>query len=279
MAKTDIGARGRAPKKPNPPEDSSVYYPIEKYYVFSETGNIVLCTTEAVNQEFDSDIKDAFTDVSVFFAAMTKALASTINSATGKPFSIYNFFAVEKVLCASGMFVEVQSQMDTFNSSGVGESLAQTFIEKALNRKLDRSKLGFGRGMFQGMREQQSAQQGQINQTGQLFFVCESLMGLPQTTAILLNIRDKSVTDKPASDRQEIELEEEAEPADVLDLGVRSETQHKFAESGAIERKWQFTKKVYLFVPPKLVAKNSDDFNGIYPSGYANLIETMKDAL
>ncbi len=82
-----------------------LYAPMTKHYVFNETGNIMLCATTDSIHEFDKDIKDSFIDVSVFFSAMTKAVHSTTNPVTGKPFSIYNYQAVKNILGQSEMLL------------------------------------------------------------------------------------------------------------------------------------------------------------------------------
>ncbi|MEW6992460.1 hypothetical protein AADZ91_17480 [Colwelliaceae bacterium 6441] len=256
----------------------SVYCPLKKYYVFNETGNIMLCTTEDINQEFDIDIKDAFIDISVFFSAMTKALAVSTNPDTGKPFSIYNSYAVEKILNASGMFVEVQSQEDTFESKGVGETLGNEFIEKVLSRKLDVSKLGFSRAMFRGMKEQQ-IDNGKTSKNGQIFFVCEKLMGLPQITAILVSLSQNSVEGIKNGERKEIKLVQEDSFANVLELGERNESLHQSAEDGPIERKWLFTKKVYIFISPKVSSRNITNFNNTNTPEYEDWVEGLSAAL
>ena len=47
---------------------------IKKGFVFNETGNIMMSTTDLTNEVIEQSVKDVFAEVSVFFAAMTKAL-------------------------------------------------------------------------------------------------------------------------------------------------------------------------------------------------------------
>ena len=47
---------------------------IKKGFVFNETGNIMMSTTDLTNETIEQNVKDVFAEVSVFFAAMTKAL-------------------------------------------------------------------------------------------------------------------------------------------------------------------------------------------------------------
>ncbi len=125
-------------KKQNNKDSQPVYTPMKKHYVFNETGNIMLCSTSDSINNFDEDIKDSFIDLSVFFAAMTKAVHSTINPVTKKPFSIYNYQAVKNILSQSGMFVEMNVEEKRFRHRGVGESMGKDFIQTVLNRKFGR---------------------------------------------------------------------------------------------------------------------------------------------
>ena len=53
---------------------------IKKGFVFNETGNIMMSTTDLTNEVIEQSVKDVFAEVSVFFAAMTKALEKNADS-------------------------------------------------------------------------------------------------------------------------------------------------------------------------------------------------------
>lgn len=237
---------------------ASVYQPLPKYYMFNETGNIMLCTSEKNISGFDEDIKNSFIDVTVFFSAMSKALHTTKNPLTNKSYSLYNYQAVKNILLSSGMFVEVNVEEGTFSSEKVGESLGKQFLQHALNRHFGDVHLPFSRAMFNGMRYQQQlgkkanidadSKDGLYFRGGSIFFICEILMGIPQTTAVLLSIEPNSAKNADAVDKGKNEIES------MFDLGIQQEEPE---EGHGIARSWTFKKRSYLFIPPQFLAKNS----------------------
>lgn len=230
------------------------YMPMAKHYVFNETGNIMLCATADSIQDFDKDIRDSFMDVSVFFTAMTKAVHSTVNPATGKPFSIYNYQAVKNILNQSGMFIETNVEEGVFCSRGVGAPMGKDFIQTVLNRDFSESRLPFARAMFNGMGYQKvpSEKWKKLNQSeqklcrsGNIFFVGELLMGLPQTSAILVSIEPHSINKETG--------ETDADRQNIFGLGIKNETEHEHRHKS---RYWIYKKRTYLFVPPRFFKHN-----------------------
>jgi|TARA_B100000424_G_C22852648_1_gene454597 hypothetical protein len=67
--------------KPNPadlgkyiPAKNPYNIPAKKQYVFNETGNVMMSTTDFANSQIEESVRQCFAEVQVFFAAMTKAL-------------------------------------------------------------------------------------------------------------------------------------------------------------------------------------------------------------
>lgn len=237
---------------------ASVYQPLPKYYMFNETGNIMLCTSEKNISGFDEDIKNSFIDVTVFFSAMSKAIHTTQNPKTNKPYSIYNYQAVKSILLSSGMFVEVNVEEGIFRSQKVGESMGKEFLQHVLNRNFGDVHLPFSRAMFNGMRYQQQlaknanipfgSNEAMYFRGGSIFFICEILMGIPQTTAVLISIEPDSAKNQEAIEKGLNEVES------MFELGVKQETGE---DSHGITRSWIFKKRSYLFTPPRFLAQNS----------------------
>ena len=255
--------------KVNPP----LYAPMIKHYVFNETGNIMLCATTDSIRHFDEDIKDSFIDVSVFFSAMTKAVHSTTNPVTGKPFSIYNYQAVKNILGQSGMFIEMNVEEGVFSNKGVGDPMGKAFVETILNRKFSESRLNFSKGMFNGMGYQKiDAEKGAgLNDTqrklcrgGNIFFVCELMLGLPQTSTILVNIEPYSFNGRTQ--------EEDEDAQDIFHLGKKNETTHQHKGN---RRYWKYKKRTYLFVPPKFLKNNIATLRDADAPEFEDLIESI----
>ena len=114
------------PKNPNNVE-------AKKYYTFNETGNIMMATTDDTDQEIQQSVRDVFAEVAVFFAAMTRAISTTPNPDDhGKPYSIYNYSALERVIDGSGLFVHVTEEDVEYKSSSWGAEFSKELIEALL---------------------------------------------------------------------------------------------------------------------------------------------------
>ncbi|MGQ1786189.1 MULTISPECIES: hypothetical protein [unclassified Saccharicrinis] len=260
----------------NDKEAQSYYTPMTKHYVFNETGNIMLCATTDSIQNFDQDIKDSFIDVSVFFTAMTKAVHSVKNDVTDKPFTIYNYQAVKNILNQSGMFIEMNVEEGVFSHKGVGGPMGKELIQTVLNRNFSDSKLNFSKSMFNGMAYQVKGVQDKQNlsdrdrklcRSGNIFFICELLLGLPQTTAVLVNIESKSIDEKSQKDN---------DAKDIFELGKVDERTHQYL---GIEREWKFKKRTYLFAPPKFLKNNITALSDANAPEFDDLIEALADRL
>ena len=59
--------------------------PAKKQYVFNETGNVMMSTTDFTNSEIEESVRQCFAEVQVFFAAMTKALENNAIAYWNKP--------------------------------------------------------------------------------------------------------------------------------------------------------------------------------------------------
>lgn len=76
----------------------------QKKFIFSSTGNIMVATTEETSDNLDSNVRDVFNEVSVFFAAMTKAISTTKRPNSDNNYTLYDYAALEKVIDGSGCF-------------------------------------------------------------------------------------------------------------------------------------------------------------------------------
>lgn len=265
------------PKVAQPKSKDAKYQAITKHYVFNETGNIMLCATPESLQQLDGELKMAFVDISVFFAAMTKALASTENPVTKRPYSLFNYQALKNMLADSGLFVETNVEQGTFSHEGVGRSLTQAWLQQVLNRDFKKQPLPFSNAMFNGMRYQQAEasqqqqlddKQKQLCRGGSIFFIGELLLGVPQTSAVLLKV-------EPLSVNADAEVTE-PDPQDIFSLAALDESKHQAKHK---VRHWRFKKRTYLFVPPKYIAHASSGLGLPEQGEFANMVALLSDSL
>lgn len=258
--------------------DTPHYHPLPKYYLFNETGNILVCSSNNHADRNDPYLKQAFTDVSVFFAAMTKALATTAvvdhsdNESNTKPVSIYNYEAMKEIFTKSGMFIETNKEHGYLVSKNVGETLGKKFVQTVLGRSFNEKSLSFTRGMFSGMSAQEgNPQEGQkYAKGGHVFFICELLNGLPTTSVVLVTI--EPMNGKLGKGAKQHQFEYGTQGIDVLKYGAFQEKEYGICMR---KRTWRFRKRSYLFVPPSLI-KNADSILSVSRTNeYADLVDKL----
>ncbi len=71
----------------------------------------MMATTDEDSSVIQQSVRDILAEVSVFFAALTCAIATTNNPNTNEPYSIYNYTALQQIIAGSGLFIHV-TQMD-----------------------------------------------------------------------------------------------------------------------------------------------------------------------
>ncbi|MBO0331458.1 hypothetical protein [[Muricauda] lutisoli] len=179
--------------------------PTVKHYVFNETGNIMLSSTEPITSNIDSSAKDLFEEVAVFFAAMTKAITSTTKPGATPPYkptdyyTIYDYVPLENIVNRSGMFVNVHREDMTYTMEKDTVSINIKFVEAVLGVALTD---GIGAGALlatlNAMGKQATFSYNRTKKTdkiGNILFVCEYLLGLPIVSVLYLYL-DESETMK-----------------------------------------------------------------------------------
>lgn len=263
-------------RRPLEEKETTHYHPLPKYYMFNETGNILLCTSGHHIEGLDSYIKDSFIDVSVFLAAMTRALAMTKVGENEKLLSIYNYQAMKEMFAKSGMFIETNVERGYLTSRRVGETLGKRFVQTVLGRTFDDSSLGFTRGMFSGMRfqEETTRKSSSYQHGGHVFFICELLNGLPCTSVVLVKIEPVSGRGNFNANKDEFEPEDKG--VNAYELGEYQEKGYGHCKT---LRKWRFRKRSYLFVPPNYIKNASKRLNSAQLDDYDALVDSLSEKL
>jgi hypothetical protein len=166
-----------------------------KEYVFNETGNIMLAKTIDGSGEIEESTRELFAEVAVFFAAMTRAISTTINPKTKKYYTLYDYEALQAVIDGSGLFVHVTEEDITHQASSWGVSFSKDLIEALLGLATGEGELGFAKAMIASMGShglkigaENSKSNGVV---GNIVFVCEYLLGMPIISAIVVYIDSK----------------------------------------------------------------------------------------
>lgn len=173
-----------------PPPESPHNIEATKYYVFNQTGNIMMSSTIDSNTPIAEDVQKIFAEVSVFFAGMSRAMATTMNPATGKPYSLYNYAALKSVIKGSGLFVHVTEEDVTHKSKSGGATFSKDLIESLLGLATGTGALTFASAMISSIGKEGLTIAGSHDETNSkvcnIIFVCEYLLGMPSISAIVV---------------------------------------------------------------------------------------------
>jgi len=176
-----------------------------KRYVFNETGNIMLATTDSQTDNIQQEVRDVFAEVSVFFGAMTKAISQTVNPHAkpdkdgNKPYyNLYNYDALQSVIDGSGYFVRVNEEDISYTTSSWGANFSKELIEAVLGLATGGGALSFASAMVNSMGKEGVNINGQSSslhsKVANVIFVCEYLLGMPIVSAIVITADSKTVS-------------------------------------------------------------------------------------
>ena len=167
------------------PISSSPYnIPAVKRYTYNETGNIMVATTATQTDVIQKQVEDTFQEVTVFFAAMTAALAR-------KNSSIHNIDDVQDVVDNSGMFVQVMSE-DVHTKYDAGSvTFSKQLFEALLGLASGTGVLAFADAMVNSIGQAGLTIGGgsasSHTKIGNIIFVCEYILGMPLVSAVVVH--------------------------------------------------------------------------------------------
>lgn len=274
------------------------YTPVEQKYAINQTGNIFISMSEGLTEEAKADFARICSEVSVFFASLTKAIGSVTNPKTGRPYSIYNYEALNRVITNSNMFVPLQSQDYIFISSLSGAELAEELMQTILSVKLPKEDLGFATETLNSMATEDSeGDDDSDTRAANIVFKCECMMGMPLVTVIVANFYDYDEDDEDDEDGPEKVVSEKSSVKSVssskksktrrrrrgplLRLLTRKKksSSSKKAEPEPELNDWRFQKETYLFIPPKHFQKYALDTSYLNSHEYLQIVNYLTSKL
>lgn len=217
------------PAPPAGPEST----PARRYYAFNETGNIMLVTTG----EAAPGVRELFAEVAEFFAALTQAVGTTIDPETGRPYSLYDYAALERVLSGSGCFMPVSREDVDFRSSTSGPTFSKELVARMLGLTDYTADLPFASSMIASIGSEGLRLAGDSRgsgKVGNIVFVCELLLGMPIVSALV-------VTADVARNLQ------------ALRMGP-------CLEESSVSTSWKLHRETYTFVVPGQVLPSPPSF-------------------
>lgn len=207
-----------------------------KYYIFNETGNIMIASTVDTSKPLSDTVQKVFAEVAVFFAAMTRAITTTSNpNDGGKPYSLYNYNALLRVIGGSGLFVHVQEEDVLYTSTSGGADFSKELLQSLLGLATGAGEMAFATAMMASLGKEavriSASESASESMVANIVFVCEYLLGMPIVSAVVVYADCKKHIDKI-----------QAGPCFSVDIESMD---------------WQLHKDTYLFVTPDFIRDNA----------------------
>lgn len=243
--------------------------PATKIFAVNATGNLFVASTlngqgPEASTEITAAAQKAFAQVSVFFAAMTKAITETENpKSTANPkesYSIYDHEILQKVINESGLFIQVGASEISFTSTSWGVEFSVELIQAVLGG-FTGDLASVGKALFsmvtsvgkQGMLSIKGQSSSSSNKTGSIIFICEYLLGAVSITPMVV----------------------------YLDL-TKNESSVNAGPCFSTEKKtlnWFVNKDTYMFVPPAFMEQAASMNEAMNNPDFLVMVKNMKDAL
>lgn len=261
------------------------HLPLTKHYVFNQTGNIMIATTDQHQSSMDEAFRSVCAEVSVFFATMTKAIHSVENPQTKQPYSIYNYAALKKVMDSSGMFVNLHQKEIAFTSNQAGQAFGKDFIQSILDVNLNNVQVPFAFDTLNAIHREAHhiavAKQMQSNdfhlestEVSHIIFLCESLLGMPTVSVVVAHF------DAHPEDLQEEKPTENQPKKESFFARISQKIIHSSEEKQALpQHQWHYKKDTYLFVAPKFFKNYVNDLYISSTPEYTRFVRSLTDSL
>ncbi|BDX07464.1 hypothetical protein [Planctobacterium marinum] len=231
--------------------------PATKEFAINATGNLFVATTlnggNAEGAAISQEASDAFGQVSVFFAAMTKAMSENNNT-------LYEIDAIDKIVSRSGLFVKVTESDVKFTSKSWGVKFGSELITALLGFSGGLASVGSSLMQMLGDigkkgQEISIAHNSSSSETkvGTIIFVCEYLLGAVSITPIVLSM--DAVKNKSA-----------------LEIGP-------CFNSKSEEYELNIDKTTYLFVPPAFIPEAKTLNEAMDNPDFNELVNALKESL
>ena len=232
----------------------------DKYYVFNETGNIMIATTEVDGSQIQEDVRDVFNEVSVFFAGMTKVLNSTPipNTSPVEYYDIFHYEQMMKIIDNSGLFVQVGMESIVSESQSFSATFSEQLLLGVIGLAVDEELVSFAKSMVSSMGKAglkiSENHQSDTSKVSNIIFVIEYLLGMPIVTTLVIYV-----------DVDEVVTNVKIGPC----INIHSQSEDM-----------TINKDSYLFVLPQYIKKYSPDLiSGEEDPAYLRFINTLRNAM
>ena len=231
--------------------DAASTQPATKQFVVNATGNLFVATTLSSATDpgkISPEAEKAFAQVSVFYSALTKAMAEADKS-------LFDFEALNNLISRSGMFVKVTKSEIEFSSESYGLTLGSDLIKALLGftgglGAIANSLTGLMQSVGKEAVELSAKEDNKTTRVGTIIFVCEYLLGMVSIAPIVVSV-----------DINEAKNNYKAGPC---------------LKYESAKTKIDLEKETYLFVPPTFIEEAAALNKAMENEEFKELVEKMK---
>lgn len=218
----------------------------------------MIATTETDSSNMDESSRRVFNEVSVFFAAMTRAITNTPRPGSNENYSIYNYEALAKVIGGSGCFIHCTQEDIKYTSSSFGANFSKELLSALLALPTGSGSLAFAQAMISSIGQEglklSSESDTTNSKVGNIVFVCEFLFGMPIISAIVIY-----------ADSRSLKFTFQAGPC---------------VKTSSTKTEMTLHKDVYMFVTPSFIKEYAADLDSIITSSeYGNFVSYLQSLL
>lgn len=166
--------------------DTEQYIRQQKYIVTSETGNLIIISTDDVGA-ISQEARENLSELLVFFSGLFRTITSIKKNDSNEYYSIYDTTVINTILQRSGYFIKLNAEKTAYNINSIGSDIALD----VLNVITGINKVNFNSNNVSMIRTtiNESIKNKNVGKTGSLLFICEVLMGVISINCILFNIQ------------------------------------------------------------------------------------------
>jgi len=162
-----------------------------RYIVLNETGNILITSNQDPSKKLPDHTEQIFMEAVAQLCMITRAISTTIDPKTGKTFSIYNHFALDRVLTEHPLFALLGQETATYElktdntlEAAPDQNLFSTSGSDAAHQKVNT----IYNSMLVAAQVMNKAGETEDARVGHLTLCCEHLMGIPVVTAVITHV-------------------------------------------------------------------------------------------
>lgn len=143
----------------------------------------MIASTDADSSNLDDKVRDVFNEVSAFYAAMSKAITTTLRPGKKEFYSLYDYEALEKGIDGSGCLIHCIQEDINYSATSVSADFSEELLTALLGLPAGDGSLSFAQAMISSMGQEGFQMSMDTTSTeskvGNIIFVCEFLSGIP----------------------------------------------------------------------------------------------------